>query len=298
MTFESLINESEYFPSFYLDDILPKQLASGPLKEWTALERQGQPTPRQNLRDLTRPYMDVRAVLGPDAEKCNSTLYARGVDAQEQATALLKSLPADAVPPTFQPLPVADEGEEDTSPEGEWRAALTGWHERLLKALGFTPQPGHFTAHTPTGPVAAPVAHSEPGIVVLTGGFAEDLDATRGDGPANRLPAPVRVSATKTLTTVRELASWLLNAENAPRYALLLFGGVLILADSQAFSRGRYLAVNLDTALPRKAGKGAKANEIDLIAAIFAASSSGRRTTAQTTRWPSWSRSPVTTRWV
>ncbi|KOV14337.1 hypothetical protein ADK90_34845 [Streptomyces sp. XY413] len=268
-----MINESEYFPSFYLDDILPKQLASGPLKEWTALERQGQATPRQNLRDLTRPYMDVRAALGPDAEKYNSTLYARAVDAQEQAAALLKALPAETVPPAFQPLPAAAEGEADTSPEGEWRAALAGWHEGLLKALGFTPQPGHFTAHTPTGPVAAPVAHSEPGIVVLTGGFAEDLDATRGDGPANRLPAPVRVSATKTLTTVRELASWLLNAENAPRYALLLFGGVLILADSQAFSRGRYLAVNLDTALPRKAGKGAKANEIDLIAAIFAATS-------------------------
>ncbi|WP_405790966.1 class I SAM-dependent DNA methyltransferase [Streptomyces sp. NBC_00029] len=273
MTFDSLINESEYFPSFYLDDILPKQLASGPLKEWTALERQGQATPRQNLRDLTRPYMDVRAVLGPDAEKYNSLLYARAVDAQEQAAALLKALPAETVPPAFQPLPAAAEGEADTSPEGEWWAALAGWHEGLLKALGFTPQPGHFTAHTPTGPVAAPVAHSEPGIVVLTGGFAEDLDATRGDGPANRLPAPVRVSATKTLTTVRELASWLLNAENAPRYALLLFGGVLILADSQAFSRGRYLAVNLDTALPRKAGKGAKANEIDLIAAIFAATS-------------------------
>ncbi|MEU7725136.1 DNA methyltransferase [Streptomyces sp. NPDC040724] len=273
MTFDSLINESEYFPSFYLDDILPKQLASGPLKEWTALERQGQATPRQNLRDLTRPYMDVRAALGPDAEKYNSTLYARAVAAQEQAAALLKALPAETVPPAFQPLPAVAEGEADTSPEGEWRAALADWHEGLLKALGFTPQPGHFTAHTPTGPVAAPVAHSEPGIVVLTGGFAEDLDATRGDGPANRLPAPVRVSATKTLTTVRELASWLLNAENAPRYALLLFGGVLILADSQAFSRGRYLAVNLDTALPRKAGKGAKANEIDLIAAIFAATS-------------------------
>ncbi|MFF5778919.1 Eco57I restriction-modification methylase domain-containing protein [Streptomyces virginiae] len=273
MTFDSLINESEYFPSFYLDDILPKQLESGPLKEWKALERQGQATPRQSLRDLTRPYMDVRAVLGPDAEKYNSLLYARAVDAQEQAAALLKALPAETVPPAFQPLPAAAEGEADTSPEGEWRAALAGWHEGLLKALGFTPQPGHFTAHTPTGPVAAPVTHSEPGIVVLTGGFAEDLDATRGDGHANRLPAPVRVSATKTLTTVRELASWLLNAENAPRYALLLFGGVVILADSQAFSRGRYLAVNLDTALPRKAGKGAKANEIDLIAAIFAATS-------------------------
>ncbi|GAA1038392.1 hypothetical protein GCM10009566_17570 [Streptomyces murinus] len=271
MTFDSLINEREYFPSFYLDDILPKQLASGPLKEWSALERQGQSTPRQNLRDLTRPYMDVRAELGPDAEKHNGLSYAPAVAAQEAAAAVLKAAGPDTEPPAFQPTPA--ETEADTSPEGEWRTALAGWHERLLKALDFTPQPGHFTAHTPTGPIAVPVAHSEPGVLVLTGGFAEDLDATRGDGPANLLPAPVRVSASKTLTTVRELASWVLNAENAPRYALLLFGGVLILADRQAFSRGRYLAVNLDTALPRKAAKGAKANEIDLIAAIFAASS-------------------------
>lgn len=45
MTFDSLINEREYFPSFYLDNILPKQLASGPLKEWSALERQDRSTP-------------------------------------------------------------------------------------------------------------------------------------------------------------------------------------------------------------------------------------------------------------
>ncbi|MER7918130.1 MULTISPECIES: DNA methyltransferase [unclassified Streptomyces] len=271
MTFDSLINEREYFPSFYLDDILPKQLASGPLKEWSALERQGRTTPRQNLRDLTRSYMDVRAKLGPDAEKYNGLSYAPAVAAQETAAAVLKATGPDTEPPAFQPAGAGTEA--DTSPEGDWRTALAGWHERLLKALDFAPRPGHFTAHTPTGPVAVPVAHSEPGVLVLAGGFAEDLDATRGDGPANLLPAPVRVSASKTLTTVRELASWVLNAENAPRYALLLFGGVLILADWQAFSRGRYLAVNLDTALPRKAAKGAKANEIDLIAAIFAASS-------------------------
>ncbi|MFJ4011323.1 Eco57I restriction-modification methylase domain-containing protein [Streptomyces sp. NPDC090026] len=271
MTFDSLINEREYFPSFYLDDILPKQLASGPLKEWSALERQGRTTPRQNLRDLTRPYMDVRAKLGPDAEKYNGLPYAPAVAAQETAAAVLKAAGPDTEPPAFQPA--GPEAEADTSPEGDWRTALAGWHERLLKALDFAPRPGHFTAHTPTGPIAVPVAHFEPGVLVLTGGFAEDLDATRGDGPANLLPAPVRVSASKTLTTVRELASWVLNAENAPRYALLLFGGVLILADRQSFSRGRYLAVNLDTALPRKAAKGAKANEIDLIAAVFAASS-------------------------
>ncbi|MFC8658887.1 Eco57I restriction-modification methylase domain-containing protein [Streptomyces parvus] len=271
MTFDSLINEREYFPSFYLDDILPKQLASGPLKEWSARERQGEATPRQNLRDLTRPYMDVRAELGPAAEKYNGLSYWPAVAAQDAAAAALKAEGPDTEPPAFRPTP--PEPEADTSPEGEWRAALAGWHERLLRALDFTPRPGHFTARTPTGPIAVPVAHSEPGVLVLTGGFAEDLDATRGDGPANLLPAPVRVSASKTLTTVRELASWVLNAENAPRYALLLFGGVVILADRHAFSRGRYLAVNLDTALPRKAAKGTKANEIDLIAAIFAASS-------------------------
>ncbi|MFG2565090.1 hypothetical protein ACGFR6_06570 [Streptomyces sp. NPDC048567] len=271
MTFDSLINEREYFPSFYLDDILPKQLASGPLKEWSARERQGEATPRQNLRDLTRPYMDARAVLAPDAEKYNGLPYAPAVTAHADAAAGLKAAGSDTEPPAFQPL--ASETEADTTPEGEWRDALGRWHERLLKALGFVPRPGHFTARTPTGPVAVPVAHSEPGIVVLTGGFAEDLDATRGDGPANLLAAPVRLSASKTLTTVRELASWVLNADNGPRYALLLFGGVLILADKHQFSRGRYLAVNLDTALPRKAAKGAKANEIDLIAAIFAASS-------------------------
>ncbi|MDP5315550.1 Eco57I restriction-modification methylase domain-containing protein [Streptomyces poriferorum] len=272
MTFDSLINEREYFPSFYLDDVLPKQLASGPLKQWSARERQGEATPRQNLRDLTRPYMDVRAVLAPDAEKYNGLPYAPAVAAQAAAAAVLKAVGPDTEPPAFQPLQ-EPEAEADSTPEGEWRGALAGWHERLLKALEFVPRPGHFTARTPTGPIAVPVAHSEPGVVVLTGGFAEDLDATRGDGPANLLAAPVRLSASKTLTTVRELASWVLNADNAPRYALLLFGGVLILADKQQFSRGRYLAVNLDTALPRKAAKGARANEIDLIAAVFAASS-------------------------
>ncbi|KAB2590162.1 Eco57I restriction-modification methylase domain-containing protein [Streptomyces arboris] len=272
MTFDSLINEREYFPSFYLDDILPKQLASGPLKQWSARERQGEATPRQNLRDLTRPYMDVRAVLAPDAEKYNGLPFAPAVAAQAAAAAVLKAVGPDTEPPAFQPLQ-EPEAEADSTPEGEWRGVLDGWHERLLKALDFVPRPGHFTARTPTGPIAVPVAHSEPGVVVLAGGFAEDLDATRGDGPANLLAAPVRLSASKTLTTVRELASWVLNADNAPRYALLLFGGVLILADKQQFSRGRYLAVNLDTALPRKAAKGARANEIDLIAAVFAASS-------------------------
>ncbi|MFC8228407.1 Eco57I restriction-modification methylase domain-containing protein [Streptomyces sp. NPDC057287] len=286
MTFDSLVNEGEYFPSFYLDEILPKELRNGPLKEWASQERQGQHTPRQGLRDLARPYFDVRSRLAPDSEKYQAVPDARAAAALEAATTALKDTDPDGEPPAFQPAAPRTTGAETSAasgdrtapddlaaPEDEWRAGLADWHRTVLRALGFTPSPGHLTLRTPTGPVAVPVAHSEPGIAVLTGGFAEDLDATRAGGHANRLPAPVRVAPGKTLHTVTDLAAWLLTADDAPGYVLLLFGGVIVLGDRDNFAQGRYLAVDLGTALPRKAAKGATAGEIDLIAAVFGAPS-------------------------
>lgn len=270
MKFDALINEGEYFPPFYLDEILPKQLKSGRLKEWAAEERQGRPTPRQGLRDLTAPYLDVRLGVGGEADKYNVLPDQEAVAAQQRATEALREDPGpDGEPPAFRPAAVPRTYGD--GPEGEWRAGLHAWHDRVLKALGFTPRPGHLTVHGAAGPVAVPVAHSEPGVAVLTGGFADDLAATRGDGPANRLPAPVRVASGKTLTTVTDLAAWLLSADSAPRYALLLFGGIMVLADRENYARGRHLAVSLEVALPRKGVKGASAGELDVIAALFGA---------------------------
>ncbi|MFF5341481.1 Eco57I restriction-modification methylase domain-containing protein [Streptomyces althioticus] len=273
MKFDALINEGEYFPSFYLDEILPKQLKTGRLKEWAAEERQGRPTPRQGLRDLTGPYLDVRLSVGGEADKYNVRPDQHAVAAQQRATEALKDRTdhtgPDGEPPAFQPAPAPRP--VDDGPEEEWRAGLHAWHDRVLKALGFTPRPGHLTVHGAAGPVAVPVAHSEPGVAVLTGGFADDLAATRGDGTANRLSAPVRVASGKTLTTVTDLAAWLLSADSAPRYALLLFGGVMVLADRENYARGRHLAVSLEVALPRKGVKGASAGELDVIAALFGA---------------------------
>ncbi|MFI2911784.1 Eco57I restriction-modification methylase domain-containing protein [Streptomyces sp. PDY-4] len=270
MKFDALINEGEYFPSFYLDEILPKQLKTGRLKEWAAEERQGRPTPRQGLRDLTGPYFDVRLGVGGEADKYNVQPDQEAVAAQQRATEALKDHTGpDDEPPAFRPAPAPRTYGD--GPEETWRAGLHAWHERVLKALGFTPRPGHLTVHGAAGPVAVPVAHSEPGVAVLTGGFADDIGATRGDGPANRLPVPVRVASGKTLTTVTDLAAWLLSAEGAPRYALLLFGGVMVLADRESYARGRHLAVSLEVALPRKGVKGASAGELDVIAALFGA---------------------------
>ncbi|MGW2782301.1 Eco57I restriction-modification methylase domain-containing protein [Streptomyces populi] len=271
MKFDALTNEGEYFPPFYLDEILPKQLRTGRLKEWTAEERQGRPTPRQGLRDLTGPYLDVRLTVGGEAEKYNPLPDAGAIAAQQSAAEALKGQAGPDGTPAFQP--VTAPRVHDETPEGAWRAALNTWHVQVLKALGFTPAPGHLTVHGAAAPVAVPVAHSEPGIAVLTGGFADDVAATRGEGSANRLAVPVRVASGKTLTTVTDLAAWLLSADDAPRYALLLFGGVVVLADRESFARGRHLAVSLEVALPRKGLKGATAGELDVIAALFGAQS-------------------------
>ncbi|MFF4057630.1 Eco57I restriction-modification methylase domain-containing protein [Streptomyces sp. NPDC001668] len=270
MKFDALINEGEYFPSFYLDEILPKQLKSGRLKEWAAEERQGRPTPRQGLRDLTGPYLDVRLTLGGEAEKFNVLPDPGAVAAQQTAAEALKAHSGAEELPGFQSSgPRAYGG----SPEEVWRAGLDAWHVRVLRALGFTPNPGHLTVHGAAGPVAVPVAHHEPGVAVLTGGFADDIADARADGSANRLPAPVRVASGKTLTTVTDLAAWLLADPAAPRYALLLFGGVMVLADRENYARGRHLAVSLEVALPRKGVKGASAGELEVIAALFGAPS-------------------------
>ncbi|MFD7453078.1 Eco57I restriction-modification methylase domain-containing protein [Kitasatospora sp. NPDC059827] len=284
MTYDSLVNEGEYFPAFYLDEILPTQLKNGPLKQWTAKERAGEDTPRQGLRNLSAPYLTARAALRNAADKFNATEDVFAVAVQQAGAEALKSqrsLEHDELAAA-----VAHASREsgaawasDSSPEGEWRTALAGWHDRLLRALGYNPAPGLRIVHSPAGMVAVPVALSEDQLVVLTGGFATSVDQVRGGGEdgsggaAGRLPAPVRVGSGKTLTTVTDLAAWLLSADNPPRYALLLFGGVMILADREHFARGRYLAVSLDVALPRKGAKGANAGELDVIAALFGADS-------------------------
>ncbi|MFJ6465407.1 Eco57I restriction-modification methylase domain-containing protein [Streptomyces sp. NPDC091387] len=275
MTFDSLVNAGQYFPTFYLDEILPKELKDGPLKRWSAAERQGEHTPRQGLRDLSGPYFKVRDLLASGAEKYAEQPDAQAVAELQTAAAGLASVEGTELP-AFQPLTrvaSTDDGEPETLEE-EWRAALDTWHRQVLTALGFEPNPGHLTLFGAAGPVAVPVAHSEPGVVVLTGGFADDVDHTVGDGHANQLPAPVKVGPAKTLRTVTDLAAWLLSCDDAPKYAVLLFGGVMVLASQGDFSRGRHLAVDLDTALSRKAEKSATtAGELDVTAWLFGAPS-------------------------
>jgi hypothetical protein len=119
---------------------------------------------------------------------------------------------------------------------------------------------------------AIPVAHAEPGIVVIESGWATDADAASDPEEAGRLLDPVTVDPAKPMNTAAALASYLLLSDDQPpRYVVILSGAVVIFADRLAWFEGRYLAVSLDIAFGRN--DTSVGGELDVIAALFAAES-------------------------
>ncbi|MGY3205462.1 class I SAM-dependent DNA methyltransferase [Streptomyces sp. TE5632] len=245
MTFDSLVNRGDYFSAHYLAEVLPKDLKSGLLAQWKQREEDAagaeRPegalpiTPRAGLRALRRPYFAARSYFTMDEEHA-----ATGDDAV-------------------------------TYDAPEWRDRVRALNAEVLHALGFDAKPGTLTVVRADQSHEVTVAHAEKDLVALDCGWsAEPDDALDPDG-AGRLLDEVRLDGQHTLTTGSKLASFLFACEDAPRYVLLLVGGVVVLADRAAWGEGRYLAVSLDTALERndiKAG-----GELDTVAALFGADS-------------------------
>ncbi|MFJ9356954.1 class I SAM-dependent DNA methyltransferase [Streptomyces mirabilis] len=245
MTYDSLVNRGDYFSAHYLAEILPKDLKSGLLAEWKQREEDAAGTerpegalpltPRAGLRALRRPYFAARSYFTMDEERA-----ATGDDAV-------------------------------TYDAPEWRDRVRALNEEVLRALGFDAKPGTLTVVRADQSHEVTVAHAEKDLVALDCGWsAEPDDALDPDG-AGRLLAELRLDGQHTITTGSKLASFLFACEDAPRYVLLLVGGVVVLADRAAWGEGRYLAVSLDAALERndiKAG-----GELDTVAALFGADS-------------------------
>ncbi|MFD5491794.1 class I SAM-dependent DNA methyltransferase [Streptomyces sp. GDS52] len=245
MTFDSLVNRGDYFSAHYLAEVLPKDLKSGLLAQWKQREEDAvgaeRPegalpvTPRAGLRALRRPYFAARSYFTMDEEHA-----ATGDDAV-------------------------------TYDAPEWRDRVRTLNAEVLHALGFDAKPGTLTVVRADQSHEVTVAHAEKDLVALDCGWsAEPDDALDPDG-AGRLLDELRLDGRHTLTTGSKLASFLFACEDAPRYVLLLVGGVVVLADRAAWGEGRYLAVSLDTALERndiKAG-----GELDTVAALFGADS-------------------------
>ena len=233
MTFDSLLNAGEYFSAHYLAEVFPEDLRREVLPGWAAAERDDGLTPRKRLRGLRAEYFAARVELAAGAEA-----NAAG------------GLPTDKVDPA-------------------WRKRLDALHDRVLDAFGFPIGPPTHTVSQGNTEHQIPVLYAKGDIIAIGCGWATEPDAALDPRAAGLLPEPVTVSAGDTKTTGSELTTFLFGTDDPPRYVLLVFGGVLVLADRHAWGEGRYLAVSLDAALGRN--DTSLGGELDTVAALFSA---------------------------
>ncbi|MFF5308565.1 class I SAM-dependent DNA methyltransferase [Streptomyces massasporeus] len=245
MTYDSLVNRGDYFSAHYLAEILPKDLKSGLLAEWKQREEDAagaeRPegalpvTPRAGLRALRRPYFAARSYFTMDEERA-----ATGDDAVTYAAP-------------------------------EWRDRVRALNAEVLRALGYDAKPGTLTVVRAEQSYEVTVAHAEKDLVALDCGWSPEPDDALDPDGAGRLLEALRLDGQHTISTGSKLASFLFACEGAPRYVLLLVGGVVVLADRAAWGEGRYLAVSLDRVLERNDTKAG--GELDTVAALFGADS-------------------------
>ncbi|MEU4133052.1 class I SAM-dependent DNA methyltransferase [Streptomyces wuyuanensis] len=245
MTYDSLVNRGDYFSAHYLAEVLPKDLKSGLLAEWKQREEDAagaeRPegalpvTPRAGLRALRRPYFAARSYFTMDEERA-----ATGDDAVTYAAP-------------------------------EWRDRVRALNAEVLRALGYDAKPGTLTVVRAEQSYEVTVAHAEKDLVALDCGWSPEPDDALDPDGAGRLLEELRLDGQHTISTGSKLASFLFACEDAPRYVLLLVGGVVVLADRAAWGEGRYLAVSLDRVLERNDTKAG--GEVDTVAALFGADS-------------------------
>ncbi|MFF7899740.1 hypothetical protein ACIP4X_29980 [Streptomyces sp. NPDC088817] len=240
--FDSFSNRGEYLSAHYFAEQLADGLKKGVFATWADRESDENvthPTPRVALRGLRSVYLDEKY---------------RGFFA-EQAK-------ADAEDDEY---PEKEDFEKrlNTYEDEEWRERVADWHRKVLAALGYpeadaAPGPRELTVHRAGRDHTVQVAWHGDNIVAVDCGWSASNDTALDADAYGRLLHPVRtVGSGETYESGHALATWLFQSElggeggSAPRFVLLLCGGVIVLADRQVWGEGRYLAANLDAALER-----------------------------------------------
>ncbi|MCX4775153.1 hypothetical protein, partial [Streptomyces sp. NBC_01285] len=243
--YDSFANRGEYLSAHYFSEELENTLKKGKAGDeglftlWTGREtdpHDTRPTPRELLPRLRGDYLaTLRPFLSASAQQ-------------------------------------EEHGSTYDDPTGEWAEHITTWHTSVLKALGYGGRSEPITVHNAGKEYELQTAWHGDGIVALDCGWTASLDDALDPDEAGRLLHPFKTTD-GLLEAGEKLAGWLFQSElhepdgDAPRFVLLLCGGVLVLADRGAWAEGRYLAANLDAALARN--DTAKAGELSLLTALF-----------------------------
>ncbi|MFE9562875.1 class I SAM-dependent DNA methyltransferase [Streptomyces sp. NPDC006487] len=267
MTYDSLVNRGDYFSAHYLAEVLPKDLKSGLLQTW------------KDREEAAKPSGDAAPEAAPD--ELGAVREPKGVALPVTPRAGLRTLRRDyfrarsffALPEDADGAASAPDTEDDsvTYADPAWRERVQALNSDLLRSLGYDAKPRTITVERARQTYEIPVAHAEKGLVAVNCGWAAEPDAALDPEGPGRLLDPVTLDSSHTLATGSKLASFLFACEDAPRYVLLLVGGVIVLADRAVWGEGRYLAVSLDTALQRNDSRAG--GELDTVAALFGADS-------------------------
>ncbi|KDA44277.1 class I SAM-dependent DNA methyltransferase [Frankia sp. B2] len=237
MSFEALTNRGEYLSPYYLTEVLPQEIRKTAVPRWADQEKAAA-SPRTGVRRLRSEYFARKpAAVGVD-----------GLDAEHRRKELLQL------------------------------------HDEVLAALGFEPRREVVTVTRAGSESVVPVVYAGGGLVDdagdggLGGGgvvavecaWAADIDAAADPDGGGKLLDPVQLDNRERIEHGTKLASHLFAADRgAPRYVLILNGGVVTLADRHTWSEGRYLAVSFDVAFARNDTR--PGGELDVIAALFGA---------------------------
>ncbi|MFI1929192.1 hypothetical protein [Streptomyces sp. NPDC020330] len=256
--FDSFSNRGEYLSAHYFAEQLADGLKKGVFAAWAdreSDENDDRVTPRIALRGLRSVYLDEK-YRGFFSEQAKA-------DTEEDE----------------RPDSVGYEKFFHTYQDEEWSERVEDWHRKVLAALGYA-QTGaesgqrELTVHRAGREHTVPVAWHGDGIVAVDCGWSASNDTALDADSYGRLLHPVRtVGSGETYESGYALATWLFQSElggeggSAPRFVLLLCGGVIVLADRQAWGEGRYLAANLDAALERYDRR--QSGELATIAGLF-----------------------------
>ncbi|MFD5779709.1 hypothetical protein [Streptomyces sp. NPDC126933] len=255
--FDSFSNRGEYLSAFYFAEQLGDGLKKGVFATWAnreSDEHDPRPTPRESVRALRSTYLD---------EKYRG-FFAEQAKADEQDDEY--------------PEAAAFEARLNTYGDAEWCERVQDWHRQVLAALGFPSVSAEPTARTLTVHRAGrehevTVAWHSDGIVALDCGWSASNDTALDADGYGRLVHPLQAGSGESYETGQALATWLFQSElreeggAAPRFVLLLCGGVIVLADRHAWGEGRYLSANLDAALERNDRR--QHGELATIAGLF-----------------------------
>lgn len=229
MSFPSIINRGEFFSSHYLDSVISSDL-DDLRRRWDSRERGDVPTGRARIKGMAREFYAARG----------AAVEAKGTSRSDDAARALNDV--------------------------------------ILRALGFEPNRSIWELTRAGEAVHVPIAHlnessTGPLLVAVDAQFATNVDQLFGDVTTADTPTLLgsveRTADKKSVSSVPDAIGEIFSTDEPPRYVLVIAGTTVLLGERTRWAEGRFLAVDLDSALARNDAR-AK-GELETIAALFSA---------------------------